>query len=98
MRAIPVAWRRWPDLASRCRRDQDAAVVRRGRTAAVNTVAWSPDGTKVATTSDDFTAQIWDVATGRACSTYRNHTDKVWDIVVVPDGKRILSASRDMTA
>ncbi len=73
-------------------------LVLKGHTAAVNTVAWSPDGTKVATTSDDFTAQIWDAATGASLLTYRNHTDKVWDIAWSPDGKRILTASRDMTA
>ena len=29
---------------------------------AVRAVAWSPDGSKIATASDDNTAQVWDIA------------------------------------
>ena len=32
---------------------------------AVNSVVFSPDGSKVATASDDNTTRIWDVALGR---------------------------------
>src|SRR5947207_5146493 len=35
-----------------------------GHTSAVNTVAFSPDGSQLATTSSDGTARVWDAASG----------------------------------
>ncbi len=36
-----------------------------GHRAGVRSVAWSPDGTRLATASWDMTARVWDAATGR---------------------------------
>ena len=40
----------------------------RGHRMAVNAVAWSPDGTRIAFASFDKTVQVWDVAMGDAIS------------------------------
>ena len=70
----------------------------------VNAVAYSPDGTKLASASLDGTAKVWDLATGRELCTYRGHADqpndstretnklRVSDVVFAPDGKTVASA------
>ncbi|HCI81011.1 MAG TPA: hypothetical protein DHW02_15130, partial [Ktedonobacter sp.] len=50
------------------------AVICRGHTQAVVTVAWSPDGNYVASGSIDGTVRLWDAATGQQKYVYRGHT------------------------
>ncbi|RMH21058.1 MAG: hypothetical protein D6698_03215, partial [Gammaproteobacteria bacterium] len=64
----------------------------------VRSVAWSPDGSKVATASDDYTAKIWDAATGTELATLSGHTDAVFSVAWSPDGSKVATASRDNTA
>jgi WD40 repeat protein len=40
-----------------------------GHTNWVTAVAYSPDGTRVLTGSQDKTARLWDAATGKAAAT-----------------------------
>ena len=44
-----------------------------GHTDDVNSVAWSPDGTRLASGSDDKTVRIWEASTGKELSTLRGH-------------------------
>ncbi|HEU4783235.1 MAG TPA: WD40 repeat domain-containing protein, partial [Ktedonobacterales bacterium] len=39
-------------------------LVYKGHSASVNGLAWSPDGTKIASASSDKTVMIWNAATG----------------------------------
>ena len=39
--------------------------------------AFSPDGTRIVTASDDKTARIWDAATGKEIAVLRGHDDSV---------------------
>ena len=39
-------------------------------------VAWSPDGSKIATASHDFTARVWDASTGAEVKKLQGHTDR----------------------
>ncbi|MBU2583557.1 MAG: hypothetical protein KJ622_17760 [Alphaproteobacteria bacterium] len=48
-----------------------------GHTATVQFVAFSPDGTRVVTGSDDNTARLWDASTGAEIAVLRGHTDAV---------------------
>jgi WD40 repeat protein len=59
---------------------------------------FSPDGTKIVTASNDKTAAIWDVATGRAMFVLRGHGGRVNTALFSPDGKRIVTTSVDGTA
>ncbi len=49
---------------------QAAQVVYRGHAYLVWSVAWSPDGQFIASTSDDFTVQVWQAANGKRVSVY----------------------------
>ena len=49
----------------------------KGHTGGVNSVAWSPDGKRLATASDDETAKVWDAASGKELLTLKGHTEQV---------------------
>ena len=42
-----------------------------GHSDLVGSISWSPDGTKVASGSDDATVRIWELATGKQLSQLR---------------------------
>ncbi len=60
-------------------------------------VAWSPDGTRIASGSYDYTVQVWDAANGDHVYTYRGHSKRVTCVAWSPDGTRIASGSDDHT-
>lgn len=64
----------------------------------VRTAAFSPDGGKLATGSDDGTARIWDAASGRPLSKLLCHQAPVNQVTFSADGARLLTASSDGTA
>ena len=64
----------------------------------MNCVAYSPDGQRIISGSNDNTIQIWDAATGDAVTEpLIGHTGWVWSVAYSPDGRRIVSGSDDMT-
>ncbi len=70
----------------------------------VNALAYSPDGTKLASASRDGTVKVWELGNGRELVTYRGHvraeTDekenlnamKVPGVAFSPDGKAVASS------
>ena len=64
-----------PDLGPRHRPDTSRTLT--GHTGGVCGVAFTPDGTRLATASDDGTVRIWDAATGQHLATLTGHTGPV---------------------
>ena len=77
----------------------------RGTHYLVCSAAFSPDGKKIVTASEDNTAKIWDASTGECLHTLEGHTHWVCSAAIFrisaafsPDGSKIVTASYDNTA
>jgi WD40 repeat protein len=75
-------------------------------TGPVHSLAWSPDGKRLAsgngefiasniTDVSDFTARIWDVASGQPVRMFRSFADSVKVVVWSPDGKMLVTGTAD---
>ena len=67
-----------------------------GHTQGVSDLSWSPDGSLLASASDDGTLRIWDVGEGRsACKPLRGHVNHVMCLHFCPRANIIASGSFD---
>ena len=64
----------------------------------VRFATFSPDGGKVITCSEDFTAMLWDWRTGRQLTPPLQHNHQVIHAAFSPDGRCVATACRDHTA
>ena len=78
----------WFYLKSLCH--QDLATLQ-GHSAAVTAVAWSPDGNRLATASEDATVKVWDAASKREIVTLLGHTQAIYSLAWSPDGNQLAS-------
>ena len=66
----------------------------RGHEAPIYAVAFSPDGARLVTGSDDHTLRLWD-GDGNLVKVLTGHTDDVMAAAFTPDGKYLLSGGYD---
>ena len=69
-----------------------------GHEGPVISAAFSPDGARVVTSSDDNTARLWNTASGHEIAALRGHERKVNSAAFSPDGTRVVTSSDDKTA
>ena len=63
----------------------------------VQSVAYSPDGTRMAIGDDTGRLQVWDAQTSEVLLLWDGHSSQVSSVVYSPDGKTIASGSYDKT-
>jgi WD40 repeat protein/subtilase family serine protease len=68
-----------------------------GHTDWVRSVAFSPDGSLIASGSVDYTIKLWRVSDGALVRTLTGHTSGVSSVAFSPDGSLIASGSGDRT-
>src|SRR5258708_3044168 len=69
----------------------------RGHTGLIAQIAWSPNGSLLASASGDRTIRLWDIQSAQPLSTLRGHADRVYSVAWSPDGHLLASASNDQT-
>ncbi|KAL0932792.1 beta transducin-like protein HET-D2Y [Colletotrichum truncatum] len=68
-----------------------------GHDSTVTSVAFSGDGTQLASASDDNTIKVWDSTTGRCLQTLEGHKDTVRSVAFSSASTKLVSRSRDRT-
>jgi WD40 repeat protein len=67
----------------------------KGHTGGVESVAFSKDGRRIASGSDDRSVKIWDAGTGKCLQTLTGHSAAVNSVAFSPDGSHVASGSLD---
>ena len=68
-----------------------------GHTNYVRSVAFSPDGNRIVSGSNDQSVCVWDAKRGEQLRKQQGHADFAYSVAFSPDGNRIVSGSGDQS-
>jgi WD40 repeat protein len=89
----------WTELAQEALDSNFVEVTLRGRTGeAFNAAAFSPDGKRLVTASDDAVVRVWWTDNSKEPDLLLGHTGPVTSAAFSPDGEFLATASQDGTA
>ena len=73
-------------------------IVLKGHKGSIWSAAFTMDGRRVVTASDDDTARVWDAENGNQLVVLQGHNELVRFAAFSPDGRQVITASADNTA
>lgn len=68
-----------------------------GHTDDISSIVYSPDGTMLASGSDDHTVRLWRIEDGTWLKTLKGHSENIAKVAFAPDGRTLASSSWDST-
>ncbi len=66
-----------------------------GHQQAVSSIAFSPDGRQLVSSSFDKTIKVWDTNSGKCLKTLLGHRSRIWTVAFHPNGQKIASGGDD---
>ena len=64
----------------------------------IRSACFSPDGTLIATGSEDRIVRVWDIAKRSVRQALSGHKSEIYSLAFSPDGRQLVSGSGDRTA